>query len=335
MVSNLGSLLMDMGSSDQALRRHEAALGLHRETGDRRAEAVVLGNIGIVHFQEGRPAEAGRCYTEALRLHRDVGDRQYEGITLVRMGEQALQLARGAEARALLSAALVISREMPGWIGLELPLCLARLDLEQDLLSSARERTEAALASCVERGDRLFGAFARAGLGRICAIEGRFEEAYALCEEALAVSESLQSPSDLGQKVLFGRVLRLGGALERAVAVLEGARISAQARRVEIQEILAVAALAVCALALGDRREARALAFRVLPKLRSCGRRIWLAELLCVLAEVEHARGEQIAARHALEEAEQIGFDLGVGVRSELGRALVRVRALRIGAEPG
>ena len=77
----------------------DAALAIHREAGNRRAEGSVLGNLGLLHHEQGRIEQARAHYEAALAIHREMGDRRFEGIVLGNLGNlhgDQGQVERGA-----------------------------------------------------------------------------------------------------------------------------------------------------------------------------------------------------------------------------------------------
>ncbi len=97
--------------------------GIFRALGDRHGEAQTLGNLGSVYLQQGRWEEAIRCYEESLRIKRALGDRHGEGTTLANLGllyekqgdeEKARALWR--EALAKLHPASPEHRQVKGWL---------------------------------------------------------------------------------------------------------------------------------------------------------------------------------------------------------------------------
>jgi len=82
----LGILDSQEGDRQGAAAHYRAALKIHRETGNRRGEGVVLGQIGELHHALGEFEQAFAHYDEALRIHREVGNRRFEGGVLGALG---------------------------------------------------------------------------------------------------------------------------------------------------------------------------------------------------------------------------------------------------------
>lgn len=84
---------------DHARRSYQEALRLYKEISDKKHEATVLTNIGVVLAASGRADEAMQVYDEALKVGRGAEDKDAEAITLTNIGE--VYAARGEHRRAL------------------------------------------------------------------------------------------------------------------------------------------------------------------------------------------------------------------------------------------
>lgn len=84
---------------DKAHSSYEEARSLYRAISDRKHEATVMTNIGVVLAASGRTADAMSIFDEARKLGRDAEDKDAEAITLNNIGE--VYSARGEHRRAL------------------------------------------------------------------------------------------------------------------------------------------------------------------------------------------------------------------------------------------
>src|SRR5579885_1610778 len=84
---------------DKARNSYEEALALYREISDRKHEATVMTNIGVVQAASGRMADAMSIFDEARTVGRDAEDKDAEAITLNNIGE--VYSAQGDDRRAL------------------------------------------------------------------------------------------------------------------------------------------------------------------------------------------------------------------------------------------
>ncbi|WP_394613204.1 BTAD domain-containing putative transcriptional regulator [Lentzea sp. JNUCC 0626] len=145
-VHGISRVLTEQGdlpaALDQALRAWEA----YRRLGDRRAEAIALRSVGIVHRAAGRLAEAEQCCARALELLRDTGDRLMTAYAVQSLAKVRIRLGRGAEVRDDLAACLVTCNEMQDGFGQALMLrTLGELELAEGRLDEAREHLEQSL----------------------------------------------------------------------------------------------------------------------------------------------------------------------------------------------
>lgn len=92
-------LAFTRGDRVRALEVLQEALNMSRQAGDRRGEAVELGNLGLAWLELGDIEAATRDLQEALRLLRENGQRRLEGMFLNNLS--GLALWRGDDAGAL------------------------------------------------------------------------------------------------------------------------------------------------------------------------------------------------------------------------------------------
>jgi CHAT domain-containing protein len=78
---------------------YEEALKLYRETSDKKHEATVMTNIGVVQSASGQINEALKIFDDALKVSQEADDKDAEGITLNNIGEAYSK--RGEHRRAL------------------------------------------------------------------------------------------------------------------------------------------------------------------------------------------------------------------------------------------
>jgi tetratricopeptide (TPR) repeat protein len=83
-----------------------------RELGDRRSEAQLLHNLGVVAQISGDHASAKNLYQESLVIKEELGDKYGIAATLYQLGTLAQLNNNYAEAHLLLEKALAIAREI-------------------------------------------------------------------------------------------------------------------------------------------------------------------------------------------------------------------------------
>ena len=127
------------------VQTHRIALASARTTGDRRAEALVLNNLGTAFTRQGMD-EAAECFEQALTIRREIGDLLGEAQSATNMADNYVQLKRFDDALDLLNRVLEIRRQAatPYGEGVTLNnlgetfLALGRFDEAVDRLTQAR-----------------------------------------------------------------------------------------------------------------------------------------------------------------------------------------------------
>jgi tetratricopeptide (TPR) repeat protein len=143
---NLGVVLLDLGSLQEAERHLGRALTIHCELSNRRFEAATLCSLAEVWHQQDRRELALDGYEQALTLLREVGERRFAGHAQAALARLRFECGQVLEARELLGEALEIQRKL---------------------------------------GERRFEAFALMGLARLRRLgEGRLQDAQELLDQA-------------------------------------------------------------------------------------------------------------------------------------------------------
>jgi predicted ATPase len=87
-------------------------LAIHRSQGDRRGEAVVLGNLGDLYLQTDELEIAQMHLNSALMTAREIGDRHIEGCFLGSLGEVQARSGHLPQARSQMARAERLLREV-------------------------------------------------------------------------------------------------------------------------------------------------------------------------------------------------------------------------------
>ncbi len=111
-LGNLGLAYAALGEVRKAIGFYEQALAIDREIGDRRGEGADLGNLGNAYAALGEVRKAIGYYEQALEIAREIGDRRGEGNSLGNLGLAYKRLGDVARAQELWQEALRIFEEI-------------------------------------------------------------------------------------------------------------------------------------------------------------------------------------------------------------------------------
>lgn len=190
-LNNLGMVLGQRHVND-AVGCFEQALAILRDTGDRRDQARVANNLAFCYLILGRHDEAVAALLDALDLQRSLGRRYGEGVALCNLAEAYLELGRREEAIACSREALGIVREV-GSVRYEAYALynLGRGNLELGRPAEAAGLFEQALATHRAAGDRYGEAQVLQRIGNAHAQAGRVTEARGTWLRARSIFEGL------------------------------------------------------------------------------------------------------------------------------------------------
>lgn len=179
-----------LGDIPQALDLQFRALAIDQRTGNDTSHAATLRTIGVVYSRSGDPATGLDFYRRSLALCTRPGDAMERAKTQNNIGINLKNLGQLEEARTALDEAHQLFRQ------LDLPLhqcaTLNNLGLVAQRMGDeeAAERIlRHALTLSETTGYRYGVAHASLSLGRLCAGQRRFDEAFAWLRMALEVCE--------------------------------------------------------------------------------------------------------------------------------------------------
>jgi class 3 adenylate cyclase/tetratricopeptide (TPR) repeat protein len=170
----------------ETLEANRQQLSIDRGLGDRRFEAVTLGNLGSSWFALGEGVQAGRHLEESLRLMRAIGDRASEPYPLNGLAELALRQGDHALALAHARSALDIAMAVQDPHNEAIALCLiGHAELAQGHYAAAADAYERAhaVAMAIDGGQQYD---ATAGLARVALARGDTAAALLPVERLLA-----------------------------------------------------------------------------------------------------------------------------------------------------
>jgi CHAT domain-containing protein/tetratricopeptide (TPR) repeat protein len=187
-----GLIFADRGLLDSALEYLDEALRVARDEGDKKAETMVLFNLGTVWFQLQQPERSMGHFRDALQEMRDAKDRHGEALTLAALGSVTVEQGNRKGAIDLFEQALAIYRRQGN--RREEGVVLGNLSsalLQEGETEKAAAAGKQALALDLETRNRRSECFVRGVLANVAENQGRFEEAIAGYEQALALQREL------------------------------------------------------------------------------------------------------------------------------------------------
>jgi DNA-binding SARP family transcriptional activator/Tfp pilus assembly protein PilF len=190
-LNNIG-MVLGQQHVNEAVGYFEQALAILRETGDREDQARAANNLAFCYAILGRYEEAVPALLDALELQRELGRRYGEAVALCNLGEAYVELGRHDEAITRLQEALAIVREV-GSVRYEgyALYNLGRAHLARGHPAEAAELFDQALAIQRSAGDRYGEAQVLQRIGNAHAQAGRLTEARDTWSRARSLFEAL------------------------------------------------------------------------------------------------------------------------------------------------
>jgi len=208
LVNALGICSELTGDTGRQLDYLLQGLALGREIDDRRIEAVLYANAGLIFLRLGGDAQARQHLEDALRRNRELGIREMEGHVLCSMAELLLRQGDGSGAHAAAEAALAIAIEVRSRLYETSALAAVA---NSDLLLGQRDQA----AENFQRMEILAREIAYPA-AILDALEGqtRLALAYGSTEEAVDALNRLLAYAEARDESAGGRGGRLAGSME-------------------------------------------------------------------------------------------------------------------------
>ena len=314
---------IDQGDLEHAKTLYEQALTLARQTGDKKATARELGNIGVIYAQEGDFSTGLKFYGEALEAFRDIGDKH--GMTVVTGNTGDILHAEGrlGDAFAEYKDALVLAREIGHRSSEAIDIKLMGDVLsDQGDLKGAMQMYQQAVSIQREIDDKRSYADSLTSIGRLQRQKGDGDGARKNYEEALAVHrQSGEKGLAADAQLALGELACDSGQASEAETLARAAIQEFRAEREADSEIQSETLLSRSLLQQGkldDARQAIARALNLSKKSSDVTIRLPLAiqNAYTQAAAKDLANAERLA-RNVLVEAHKLGF-----VRIELEASL-------------
>ena len=170
-LSNVANVYTDLGEIETAASFYQESIQLARQSNDRRAETLRVGNYGWFHVATGQTAQAIQLLEEALAISRPMGDNLLVAVQLNNLAQAYVILKDYPTAQGLFDQALAL---------------IAVGDYER------------------------WRALIRANIGRILAAQGNPDAAMALYEQALASSRKLVDQENVARTMTRIADIQLG-----------------------------------------------------------------------------------------------------------------------------
>jgi len=304
-LSVRGLALAFTSEDKKALEAIEQAVALATRIGDKRAEAVALGSLAIVHQRAGRAAEAKRAYEESLAAAEAARDAWTYAATRLNLAGLAQAEGDFAAALAHLEAAVDMGRRLGGGGVQQALLNLANLDLYLGRFARASSSIESLAA---DRGQ--LGANARAQLlgleAELAMRGGDFGRGARLFEQCAAAWDAQGRPMDAAEarlEAIVGRTRDPHADLPQLSRELEAIRAQAGEGGFREHEALAQIARGTIAVLAGDEATARTALDEALLQATKSAQREWAWRALDARARLSASQGSVATARRDTEQA--------------------------------
>ena len=298
LLVNRAFIAEDRSEFALARERATRALGLFRDAKRGVIPGSVYGALANIAIDEGRLEEANRYYDLAIESFRSVGDRRNEAMMLNNLGLLRREQGRYADALALHEASGEIRRQIGDRQGLgRVEDMLAEVHLARGRFDLALPATDRALAIAREADDRFFEAVTLGHRGEALAGIHRYQEAAVDLARAQQIFEELGNRAyvlQLGIRLVEvqSRASQGLAAQRRLEAILAAAR----AQKQDIAEIEVLIALGDLAARRSDWRRSAARYEEAAARARNAGHEGKRTSAAIRLASVHLRSGELNAA---------------------------------------
>jgi tetratricopeptide (TPR) repeat protein len=317
-LSNVGTVYIDLGELEQAAHYLERALVITREIGASQQEGIALLNLGGVYLLLGQLDRATRSFEGSL----EVGNRLDAWITQANsyraLGEVHLLQGHPDRAATLFDRAGVLYSQAAARSFANLPHeGLAQAHTMRGRCAEAVAEARKALGLAEESGNLKSVCDARNVLGEALAGLGRHEESLRQHTEALRIAEETSYPWGIcAARKGLAHAHRAAGRLDEALRSATLAFDSACSYRLRIAEVDVLVLLGRLHLELDDRKRAAECAAKAVELSAATGQRLVHARALQLAGD---AGGTDDHRRRALELYTEIGAPEALPLRSLLG----------------
>jgi eukaryotic-like serine/threonine-protein kinase len=305
---------INQGDLKQALALYEQALVLARQTGDRKATARELANIGLIYVQQGDFTTGKKFYGGALEAFQDVGDKHAMAVVVGNTGDILHAEGHLGDALAEYKDALMLAREVGHKSSEAIDLQLMGDVLaDQGNLKDAMEMYQQAVSIQRAIDDKSYYAITLMSIGELRRQEGDLDGAKKIFDEALSLRQQLGEKGTTAEgQVALGELECDSGQASEAETLARAAIQEFQREREADREIQAEALLSRSLLLQGKLENAQqvmATALTLSKKSSDVTVSLPLAiQNAYVRAAGKDLAGAQQSARTALAEANRLGL---------------------------
>ena len=147
MLNNFGYLRRIQGRMDEAEPMHLESLAIRREIGDRVGQGRILGMLSTIYLEAGRYDDAEAAATEAIEIASEANDKLFMGTSLAQLADVQFRRGELDTARETYAHSEAVFTEIEDHSrAAQVAVRLARIDVEDDNLTSANRRIDDVLA---------------------------------------------------------------------------------------------------------------------------------------------------------------------------------------------
>lgn len=183
-----GVLAQELGDSEAAVARYEAALELAREQNAPVLVGEILQSRGLAARERGQLDTAKQCLEESLELQRSSGDRYGESISRNMLGIIWSDMGELKKAQRCFEESLRLKRALGDQTGIAYALNnLSTIAYRFGNMAAERAYSEESLAMKQQLGDKSGVASSLQNLALLAIESGEFDKAHDYLAEALAI----------------------------------------------------------------------------------------------------------------------------------------------------
>ena len=147
MLNNFGYLRRLQGRIDEAEPLHLESLAIRRDIGDRVGQGRILGMLSILYENERRYDDAIAAASEAFEIASEANDKLFMATAMAQLAQAEFSSGEFIDARNAYAESRALFEEIEDTSRVaQVDIRLARIDVKDDNLASARERVDNVLA---------------------------------------------------------------------------------------------------------------------------------------------------------------------------------------------